>query len=120
VVDHGPRRPYGFWLHLFSGLLIGGALLFWWHSSETDYALLATSGVVYVGIAARTGRSSWAVLGLAGFVAAAIHWAGEWTDTGFSIFAPNRNWVPPLVFAVVGFFWVLLGLLVERRQRRIA
>jgi hypothetical protein len=119
-VDKGSRRPYGFWLHLFAGLLIGGALLFWWHTSETDYALLATTGVVYIGIAASTWRSSWAVLGVAGFAAAATHWANEWTNTGFSIFAPNRNWVPPLVFAVVGFFWVLLGLLVERRRRRIA
>jgi hypothetical protein len=120
ALDKGPRRPYGFWLHLYAGLLIGGALLFWWHTSETDYALLATTGVVYIGIAARTWRSSWAVLGVAGFTAAAIHWANEWTNTGFSIFAPGRNWVPPLVFAVVGFFWVLLGLLVERRRRRIA
>jgi hypothetical protein len=119
ALDKGPRRPYGFWLHLYAGLLIGGALLFWWHTSETDYALLATTGVVYIGIA-RTWRSSWAVLGVAGFTAAAIHWANEWTNSGFSIFAPSRNWVPPLVFAVVGFFWVLLGLLVERRRRRIA
>jgi hypothetical protein len=119
ALDKGPRRPYGFWLHLYAGLLIGGALLFWWHTSETDYALLATTAVVYIGIA-RTWRSSWAVLGVAGFTAAAIHWANEWTNSGFSIFAPSRNWVPPLVFAVVGFFWVLLGLLVERRRRRIA
>jgi len=119
-VDKGSRRPYGFWLHLLAGLLVGGALLYWWHSSETDYALVATTGVVYIGIAARTWRSSWAVLGVAGFAAAAIHWTNEWTNTGFSIFAPNRDWVPPLVFAVVGFFWVLLGLLVERRRRRTA
>ena len=119
-VDHGPRNPYGFWWHLSAGFLIGGALLYWWHSSEADWALLATASVVFILLSGVTWRSSWAVLGLAGFVAAAIHWAGEWTDTGFSIFAPNRNWVPPLVFAVVGFFWVLLGLLVERRQRRIA
>jgi hypothetical protein len=118
TVDGGARRPYGFWLHLFAGLLIGGALLYWWHSSETDYALLATAGVVFVGIASRTGRSSWAVLGVGGFAAAATHWSNEWANSGFSIFAPTRNWVPPLVFAVVGFFWVLLGLLVERRQRR--
>jgi hypothetical protein len=119
-VDRGPRHPYGFWLHLFAGFLIGGALLFWWHSSEADYALLATAAVVFVGVAARTGRSSWAVLGVAGFAAAAIHWANEWANTGFSIFAPSRSWVLPLVFAFVGFFWVLLGLLVERRHRRIA
>jgi hypothetical protein len=120
TVDGGPRQPYGFWLHLFAGFMIGGALLFWWHSSETDFALLATAGVVFVGIASRTRRSSWAVLGVGAFAAAATHWSNEWTHSGFSVFAPTRDWVAPLVFAVVGFFWVLLGLLVERRQRRMA
>lgn len=117
ALDGGPRRPYGFWLHVTAGLTIGGALLYWWHSSETDFALLATTAVVYVFVARLTRRSSWAVLGAAGFIAAATHWTIEWTRTPFSsIFAPPRIWVPLVVFAVVGFFFVLLGLIVQRRQ----
>ena len=115
-VDRGPRRPYGFWLHVTAGLLIGGALFYWWHSSEADYALLATAGVVFVGISARTQRSSWAVLGVAGFLVSTVHWVSDWTSV-FSIFTPTRDWVPPLVYGVVGFFFVLLGLLVERRRQ---
>ena len=115
-VDRGPRRPYGFWLHLTAGLLIGGALFYWWHSSEADFALLATAGVVFVGISARTQRSSWAALGVAGFLVSTVHWVSDWTSV-FSIFTPTRDWVPPLVYGVVGFFFVLLGLLVERRRQ---
>jgi hypothetical protein len=117
-VDRGPRRAYGFWWHLVSGLLIGGALLFWWHSSEADWALLATASVLFILLAGASWRSSWAVLGAAGLIAAASHWTVEWVSAGFSIFAPNRTWVPFVVFAVVGFFFVVLGLYLAWRRRR--
>ncbi len=39
--DAGPRRPYGFWLHLAAGLTIGGSLLFFWHSGTFDWILVA-------------------------------------------------------------------------------
>ena len=117
ALDRGPRRPYGFWLQLAAGLTIGGALLFWWHSSEADWSLVATASVAFIAVAALTRRSSWAVLGVAGFVAAAAHWTLEWTNTSFaSSFAGPRIWVPPLVFGVVGFFFVLLGLVVGARR----
>ena len=119
-VDSGSRRPYGFWWHLVSGLLVGGALLFWWHSSETDWALLATSSVVFILIAGATWRSSWAVLGAGGFLAASTHWTIEWVDTGFSFSSPDRTWVPFVVFAVVGFFFVVLGLYLGWRRGRHA
>ena len=119
ALDRGPRRPYGFWLHFLAGLLIGGALLYWWHSSDTDYALLAATGVVFVGIAGMTGRSSWAVLGIAGFLVSFGHFANEWASSSFaSLLTPSRDWVPPLVFGIVGFFIVLLGLMLERRGRQ--
>jgi hypothetical protein len=117
-VDRGPRRAYGFWWHLVSGLLIGGALLFWWHSSEADWALLATASVLFILLAGVTWRSSWAVIGIGGFLAAAVHWTIEWVDTGFSIFSPDRTWVPFVVFAVVGAFFVVLGLYLDWRRRR--
>jgi hypothetical protein len=117
-VDRGTRRASGFWWHLVSGLLVGGSLLYWWHSSESDWSLLATASVVYVLVAGATWRSSWAVLGVGGMFAAATHWTIEWVNAGFSIFAPNRTWVPFVVFAVVGFFLVVLGLYLDRRRSR--
>jgi hypothetical protein len=121
AVDRGPRRPYGFWVHVSAGLLTGGALLYWWHSGDTDWALVAASGVVFVGIAKGTGRSSWAVFGAGGFLAAFGHFSSEWAGQGFlSVLTPSRDWVPPLVFGCVGFFLVLLGLALGRGRRGAA
>ena len=121
TLDRGRRRPYGFWYHFAAAGSIGGALLYWWHSSEADWALLATAAVVYVGVAAMTRRSIWAVYGVAGIVAAATHWIIEWTATPYtSSGAPPRLWVPPLVFGIVGLFIVLLGLFAARGDERPA
>jgi hypothetical protein len=117
-VDRGPRSPYGFWWHLWAGFLIGGALLYWWHSSEADWALLATASVVFILLSGVTWRSSWAVLGVIGFLAAATHWTIEWVSTGIFSLTTDRSWVPLVVFAVVGFFFVLLGLYLDWRRRR--
>jgi hypothetical protein len=117
-VDRGPRNAYGFWWHLWAGFLIGGALLYWWHSSEADWALLATASVVFILLSGITWRSSWAVLGVIGFLAAATHWTIEWVATGIFNLTTDRNWVPLVVFAVVGFFFVLLGLYLDWRRRR--
>ena len=125
TLDHGPRRPYGFWLHLVSGFLVGGSLLFFWHSGDFKWTLLAVGGLVFVSVAASTGRSSWAVLGTVGLILSAVHFAIEWTRVGF-YFLPivgggaspgvPRGWVPSLVFAVLGFLLVALGLVVGRRR----
>jgi hypothetical protein len=117
-VDRGPRNPYGFWWHFSAAFLIGGALVYWWHSSETDWALLATASVAYILLAGHTQRSIWAVLGIIGFFAAATHWTIEWVSTGLLSLGSDRSWVPLVVVAVVGFFFVLLGLFLELRRRR--
>jgi hypothetical protein len=118
VRDRGPKRPYGFWYHFAAAGQIGGALLYWWHSGEVQWSLVATASVLYVLLAGVTRRSIWAVYGVAGIIAAATHWTFEWTATPFfNAFEQPRFWVPPLVFGVVGFFIVLLGLLVGRRER---
>jgi len=121
TLDRGRRRPYGFWFHFAAAGSIGGSLLFWWHSSDTTWALLATVAVLYVGVAAVTRRSIWAVYGVGGIIAAATHWMLGWTATPFlSSGEPPRLWVPPLVFGVVGLFIVLLGLLTSRRAEQPA
>jgi hypothetical protein len=123
TLDHGPRRSYGFWLHLVAGLLIGGSLLFFWHSGDFKWALLAIGALVFISVAASTGRSSWAVLGTVGLLLSAGHFVIEWNRVGYSIIfagvipsSGSRGWVPPLVYAFVGFLLVALGLLVGRRR----
>src|SRR4029077_11107365 len=61
------RTPSSFWLHLVGGLLIGGSILFWAHTSDGDFALVLIVAVVFVAIAYATKRSSWAVLATIGF-----------------------------------------------------
>jgi hypothetical protein len=117
-------RPSAFWLHFWAGLLIGGSLLYWWHSGDWRWALVSVVALVYVAIAHRTGRSSWAVFGTFGLLAAASHYAQEWErGRGGAGFVPlvgqlsYRGWVPPLVFAFTGFLLVALGLALARRPR---
>ena len=109
--------PSGFWLHVAAGLLIGGSLLYWFHSSDFDWALISVAALVYVAIAYGSKRSSWAVLGTLGLLAAGANFAAEWSHNTplffggpLSVSSSLRGWVPALVFAFVGFLLVLLGL----------
>jgi len=124
-------RPSAFWFHLGAGVLIGGSLLYWWHDGDWQWALVAVVSLVYVKIARATSRSSWAVLGAAGLVAATTHYAEAWSRTeSDEVYTDSstggplalagdfgvRGWVPPLVFAFTGFLLVALGLASRRRN----
>jgi hypothetical protein len=121
ALDHSVRRPYGFWLHLASGVLIGGSLIYFWHGGSAGWALVFVVGLVYIAVAKATGRSSWAVLGSFGIYAAAVHFGERWARSTISLFGGSatsqREWVPPIVLAAVGFLFVLLGLMLEQRRR---
>jgi hypothetical protein len=113
-------KPSAFWLQLAAGALIGGSLLYWWHSGETSWSLISVASLVYVAIGDRTHQASWAVFGTLGFFAAATHFSAEWANQKISL-SPNvastfRGWVPSLVFAFVGFLLVALGLYSRRRH----
>jgi hypothetical protein len=115
------NTPSAFWLHLVGGLLIGGSILYWAHTSDGDFALVSIVAFVFVGIAYATKRSSWAVLGTIGFFAATIHYlVGSPTDIVGAVFAgeapPHVSpWAPALAFGLLGFFLVALGVLGRRR-----
>jgi hypothetical protein len=110
-------EPSSFWYHLGAGAFIGGALLYWWHTSDLDWALISVTALVYASLARVTKRSSWAVLAAGGLVAAGTHFAVEWSKTTTSITGVTaaRDWVPYAVFAFVGFLLVSLGLRGRRR-----
>jgi len=115
------NEPSAFWLQLVAGALIGGSALYWWHSSDWQWALIAVLALVYVEIASRTHRSSWAALATIGLLLASTHFAVEWTHGGISPFSHEsggslRLWVPSAVFAFTGFLLVALGLRTGRRR----
>ena len=120
-VDIGESRPYGFWLHVASGATIGGSLLWFLHHGDFEWALIALAGLAYVRFADALDRSSWAVLGSLGILAAATHFAAAWSHTGFSpaiatSTVDDRGWVPAVVFGVAGTLLMLVGGVLARRS----
>ena len=113
-------QPSAFWLHLVGGALIGGVLVDWWHSTDTDWALISAVSLVYVWIAYMTKRSSWAVYATIGFLGATIHYlfstSSRTTIAGLPISVPSISaWAPSVAFACLGFWLVLLGMTSRRR-----
>ncbi len=118
VIDRRPTRPYGFWVHVTAGLTIGGALLYFWHSSDTDWALIIVASLVYIGLAALIRRSSYAVIGAIGLVLTTGYFSLSATfpfffGEGFG--GEPAPWAAPLAFLCLGFFLAVLGLLLWRR-----
>lgn len=122
LVDTG-SRPYGFWLHVAAGLVVAGALLWFWHSTSLDWIWIALVALVFVAAGAQWERSSWAVLGaLLGF-ASATHFIDEWSRS-FSVVVyavgSDRSapgWARPLGYVLLGGVFLALGLVLDRRRR---
>ena len=110
--------PASFWWHIGAGVLIGGALLKWWHVSDLDWALIAVAALFFISMAYATKRSSWAVLGALGLFLSGWHYSREWSEGTTSILGVRnaRDWVPYAVFAFVGFLLVALGLRARGRS----
>jgi hypothetical protein len=125
LVDLGSTRPFGFWLHVAAGLLIGGSFIYLLHDGTFEWTLVAIASVAYVGLAQLLGRSSWAVLGAWGLLIAASAFTHEWAGVQVTLLGPTavstgRGWVPPLVFGITGVLLVLLGLAAARRRQPAA
>ncbi len=122
MLDAGGHHPYAFWLHVGAGLAIGGSLVYFLHDGDFDWALIGLAGLLYIALAARLDRSSWAVLGAIGILLSAAHYSEGQTafvtlpfvglDTG------SRGLRGPIVFALAGLLLMLLGGLLAGRRRR--
>jgi hypothetical protein len=129
--DTGGSRIYGFWLHVVSGLTIGGGLLWFFHEGDWDWIAIAIAGLLYFALGDRLARSSWVVLGAWGILQTASHFAAKWSDISFFLSfiylfpflyeeygeeAHKHQWLGPLVFAGTGLFFIAVALLLARRR----
>jgi hypothetical protein len=134
AADAGESRVSGFWLHVASGLAIGGGLLWFFHDGDLDWILIGLAGLAYIAIGDRLGRSSWVVLGAWGLLQTATHFASKWSDvfegffpfsflffpfSGFSGPSEEHRWAGPLVYAGFGLLFFALALSVARRRRGV-
>jgi hypothetical protein len=116
--DGGDTRPYGFWVHVVAGLIVGGALLYWWHSSDFQWALIIVVALVFMFIGAAIRRSSYAVIGALGLVLATGHYS---IGTTFSIRegdvgeGRHASWAGPVAFLCLGLFLAFMGMVLWRR-----
>jgi len=115
--DGGDTRPYGFWVHVVAGLTIGGALLYWWHSSDFQWALIIVVGLLFMAVGAGLRRSTYGVIGTIGLVLASGHYAiGNAFLSGDHPSAPS-SWAGPVAFLCLGVFLALVGMALWRRDR---
>jgi hypothetical protein len=124
--DGGDTRPYGFWVHVVAGLTIGGALLYWWHSSDFQWALIIVVGLVFMAVGAGIRRSSYAVLGTIGLFLATWHYAvGSGSSRSIDLFGEvtssgPASWAGPVAFLCLGLFLAVLGMVFWRRGEETA
>jgi hypothetical protein len=116
ALDGGDRRPYGFWVHATAGVLIGAAFLNWWHTSDADWAGIIVVALVFIFVAAALRRSSYAVLGVVGLIAATVHYAGQDVFRDALSGQPPSKWAIPVAFLCLGAFLLAVGLVLQRRR----
>ena len=125
AVGNVADKPSAFWLHLVGGALVGGAILYWCHTTDGDFAVVSIFSLLFVLVAFATRRSSWAVLGTIGFFIATTHYVVG-SPTGIAGGLVNGSgtgisgWSPALAFGLLGFWLVLLGLVGRRHRHSVA
>jgi hypothetical protein len=117
------NRVYEFWLHVVSGVTIGGGLLWFWHLSDWNYILIGLTGLVYIWFGGAKRRSTWTVLGAFGLLLTTAHFVDKWfgdLNPFFLIFGSGgevkHDWARPLGFVMLGFAYVALGIMLRRRE----
>jgi hypothetical protein len=135
TADADGSRITGFWLHVASGLAIGGGFLWFFHDGDLDWILVGLAGLGYIAIGDRLARSSWIVLGAWGLLQTATYFADKWSDVGESFFLAfflfpfffsfdgtfgaedEHRWLGPLVYAAFGLLFFAIALFLARRRR---
>jgi hypothetical protein len=135
-LDAGGSRVYGFWLHVASGLAIGGGLLWFFHDGDFDWILIGIAALLYIGLGDRLMRSSWVVFAAWGLLQVTTHFADKWADVAFFAFFPlgfflfpffgysdfeeeqnAHQWAGAFSYAVLGLLFIAIALFIARRRR---
>jgi hypothetical protein len=137
AVDRGSTRPYAFWLHVVSGLTIGGGLLWLFHDGDWDWALIGVIALIYVWVGDRFLRSSWVVLGAWALLQTTAHFAAKWSGEALGAFfylfpfvlidafgntsfeRDTHPWAAALSFAGIAVVFIAIGLVLARRRRAV-
>lgn len=135
AVDRGSTRPYAFWLHVVSGLTIGGGLLWLFHEGDWDWALIGVVALAYIWLGDRLLRSSWVVLGAWALLQTTAHFAAKWSGEALGAFfylfpfvlidafgntsfdRDTHPWAAALSFVGLAVVFIAIGLLLARRRR---
>lgn len=136
-VDAGGSRVYGFWLHVASGIAIGGGLLWFFHDGDFDWIVIAVAALLYIALGERLMRSSWVVFAAWGLLQVTTHFAEKWADISFLAFFPityflfpffgysdffeeeqkSHQWAAAFSYAVLGLIFIAIALVIARRRR---
>src|SRR5207237_9571039 len=114
VVIHGLWDLSIFKFPLLVLAAAGGGVLWLWHTSDTDWIVIAIIGLLYVWLGGALERSSWTVIGAFGLFLSTMHYVDEWFGS-FSLFpffglggSPKHDWARPIGYAVLGFVFLLV------------
>jgi hypothetical protein len=110
-----------------AALAIGGGFLYLWHSSAWEWILIGLIALFYFLLAGGLDRSIYAVVGAIGLLLTWTYFVERWTDAevstpfegdaGFSSSTGEPNvWGAALLYALLGLFFVAVGLWLERRR----
>jgi hypothetical protein len=128
LVGAGADRAYGFWIQFIAALAIFGGFLYMWHSSAWEWILIGLIALFFFLLAGGLDRSIYAVVGAIGLLLAWTYFVERWTDAqvstpldgdigGFSSSNSGPNvWGAALLYALLGLFFVAVGLWLERRR----
>jgi hypothetical protein len=134
AADAGEPRFGGFWLHVASGLAIGGGLLWFFHDGDWDWIIVGLAGLAYIAIGDRLARSSWIVLGAWGLLQTATYFVEKWSELTGGVFpysillfpfffslefetaSEANRWLGSLIYAAFGLLFFALALLIARRR----
>jgi MFS family permease len=133
--DSSGARIYGFWLHVVSGLTIGGGLLWFFHDGDWEWGVIGVAAVLYIGLGDRLLRSSWIVLAAWALLQVTTHFAERFANVRLFAFFPlgffffpffgfgdsdqnqQHRWAAPLSYAALGLVFIMLAQLIARRRR---